>query len=153
MRALRAVRTALEFFGLPYGLQDAQEILDTFKNDGFAFLGLTADEDGLAELQKTLADLDCRTARDIDPVKWVRGAQASQEPSKAQVKGKPSSKSYETAIALLATCDGNSLKAAATARNLRHTTGDVGLYTGAIHALVSALPWLGELARESGIEF
>lgn len=174
MRALRGVRTALRFFNHPDGLADAQEILDTFKEDGFAFLGLTEDEPGLTALQETLADFECGTARDIDPVKWVRGMQARRmtqggatpeqvfqelapgAPStvqKVQVKGNPSAKAYETAIALLATCDGNSLKAAATARNLRHTTGDTALYTNTIRALVNALPWLEELARESGIEF
>lgn len=174
MRALSAVRKALAFFGEPAGLEEAQQVIDTFKDDGFAFLGVTSDEKGLATLESDLADLDCGTARDIDPVKWVRGARARRmtasgstpeqvfrtlapgappEPEKAVTKVKLPIEAYETAIALMATCDGNSLRAAATARNLSVTTGNPALYKDTIRALVKVFPWLEGPARESGIEW
>lgn len=174
MRALAAVRKALAFFGTPASLTEAQEIIDTFKSDGFAFLGVTEDEPGLTKLQEDLADLDCGTARDIDPVKWVRGIQARRmtqrgatpeqvfrklapgtpsEPQKMPEKVILPPEAYETAIALMGTCEGNSLKAAATARNLGVTTGNQALYRDVIRALVKTFPWLETPAREAGIEW
>jgi hypothetical protein len=77
-------------------------------------------------------------------------------PSTAQkvpIKGILPPEAYETAIALMATCDGNALKSAATARNLAVTTGNPDLYNDVIKSLIKALPWLEEVAAEAGVEW
>jgi hypothetical protein len=62
-----------------------------------------------------------------------------------------STQAYETALAMMAMCEGHPLRVAANAHALGRTTGDDDFYGEVILAMVSTFPWLEESLRSNGI--
>lgn len=171
IRSLRAIRRGLAGLKEPARLVDAKDVYNTFMEDGFAYMG-SGTLDVLQHIQVRMSELDCGTAVDIDADMWSKAAETrrihrnrnlseEQNPSdpikaaeaQAELDGADlSPEAWKTAIALLATSEGNPLKACATANTLKRTTGNPEVYSGAIHALVSTFFWLRQLLHDHGIE-
>jgi hypothetical protein len=181
VRAVREALRTLYPAGSPDGgdwtARDADEAIEAAQNEGAYLLGESHDVSFLANVAAALDENGCTAiidhharpadappsppspeevfsqAPDADERASGDGAAAHDATEDAPTGERPlfSTEAYETAMAMLAICDGKPAVAAAHARTLGRTTADEDLYVEAINALLVVFPWIRVPLEANGI--
>lgn len=168
---LKAVREAMRAFDAEADIQSASDALVALRRQGFAFVG-EGDEDAVSAAEGILAGVGVRHKRDLDPDTYAAKLRAkamtaagatpeevfaSEAPGAATevaVESEPlwsTQQAYDTAMVLLAMCDGSPLKAAGEAQLLMRSTGQDDLFADVIRVFCHVFPVTEEILKANGV--
>lgn len=175
-KLLKAVRDAMRVIHPEAAATDAQVCIDACRVSGWGILGTTeADQATIDRMRMEINDLfepvDAYYGIDIDTDRHERrhaskrdqrdGLTPEQQFAK-HAPGEPPAvtespapvmnpRAYETAMALLASSEGNPIAAAGVALNLARTTRDEALYHETIRCLIAVFPWIEVPLQAAGL--
>lgn len=159
MHALKALREALRVIDPEAKVHQADALLAALAERGHAHMA-TGDPITLSLMSDVLTEAGLvahavpeseveRAERRWESKRAQRGgATPEQEPPRSQTF---SPAAYETALACLAICNGDPMKAALHAHALARTTKDAVIYHETMHVYGVVFPWTVNPLREHGV--